>query len=175
MKLVKSIIVIGVIFVFLLIITFKYLDYYTNKDKAILVPDLIGKKLNEVSSLVGTDLQFVVSDSLYDKKKERGLILNQNPKPNALVKPGRTIYLTLNKNLPVLVIVPELTDESLNRAKENLISAGFEVGRIDTVEFEVPIILEASYEGQKIAKGETLLEGTRIDLKVGKGNLDDSQ
>jgi len=169
MKLIKSIIGICVSIIILLLIIFKFLDLYTNKNKLVLVPNVTGKKMNELSSLLATDLRYVVSDSMYDKNKKRGIILNQNPKPTTEVKPGRTIYLTINKTTPVLVTVPEVMDESLQMAKEKLINAGFEIGRIDTIASEFPIILEVSFGGQKIFKGEKLFEGSKIDLKIGQG------
>lgn len=170
MRLIKSIIIIGIIITILLLITFKLLNVYTNKNELVLVPDLIGKKINELSDIPSKDLNYKVSDSLYVKSKERGIILNQNPKPKTKVKPGRTIYLTLNKTKPILIPVPDLMDESLKMAQDKLIHAGFEVGRIDTVDSEFPIILEVSHEGDIISKGQKLLEGSKIDLKVGKGN-----
>ena len=75
---------------------YKYLDYFTNKGDFVKVPTFENVYYKDLNSLVNDiDLQFEVTDTGYDRSKQRGIILSQYPLPNTDVKPGRTIKLKL--------------------------------------------------------------------------------
>ena len=75
-----------------------FLRLNTRHGDFIIVPDLIGKNIQEFESeLNKLDLQYIISDSgNYNPTFKINSVLDQLPKANSKVKQGRKIYLTLN-------------------------------------------------------------------------------
>ncbi|MFQ5335347.1 MAG: PASTA domain-containing protein, partial [Flavobacteriales bacterium] len=80
---------------------FKFLDYYTNHGESLTVPDFEGLKIAELDEFCKAhQLNYVIIDSIYDLKRERGTVADQIPPPESQVKEGRKIYLTVVSELP---------------------------------------------------------------------------
>src|ERR1035438_8572825 len=92
---------------------YKYLDSYTKHGETITVPDLRGMTPDKLPDfLAEKHLKYIIIDSVFLAKKQKGMVVEQDPLPNEKVKENRTIYLTINKLVPTQVKFPALEDYS---------------------------------------------------------------
>ena len=107
------------------------LQAVTRHNKELTVPDFSGMSLEEAGILAEAEgLRLDVTDSVYIRGMERGVISRQNPLPGSHVKKNRRILLVINSVLPRQSIVPSVTGYSLRQAKAELIANGLRVGRL---------------------------------------------
>ena len=79
------------------------LNFYTNHGEEITVPDINHKAYEDAYDILDDlGLEAVVVDTSYVRTLPPGCVLEQTPKPGAVVKSGRIIYLTsmLRPSLP---------------------------------------------------------------------------
>ena len=66
------------------------------------------------------DLELTINDSLFVPAYEGGIVLDQLPEEGVEVKPGRTVYVTINsfrqKRVPVLTSPPTTCPRSISEA-----------------------------------------------------------
>ena len=150
---------------------FKFLDHYTHHGETISVPLLEGLTLDEVKSiLTEKKLRYEVLDSVYVPNAEKGVVLDQNPLPDGLVKQNRTIYITITKMVPPKIIMPDIVDMSLRLAVAKLESYGLKVDNPKYIPSEcVNCVLEQEMNGKKIAPNTAIKKGSLITLVVGSG------
>ena len=68
----------------------KYLDYYTMHDKYIKVPDFNNMLITKLDSIVeANNIRYEIIDSIFDRSRVKGIVVNQDPKPFADVKKNR--------------------------------------------------------------------------------------
>ena len=151
--------------------TLKAIDEFTRHGQAISVPDFTGLYFNELAD--NPDFQrfrFSVIDSVYDPTKEKGTIIHQDPRPEATVKEGRMIYLTVVAVNPKMVDMPQLKDLSLRSATSLLQTYNLKVGKLS---YEPDIaknaVLRQLYRGEEIEPGTPVVSGSSIDLVLGLG------
>ena len=149
----------------------KYLDYYTLHNKYILVPNFNNFPISSLDSIVDVnDIRYVIIDSIFDRSKEKGIVVKQDPPPLTNVKRNRKIYLIINSLQSRKVNFPDIFDLSLRQAIRKLNKKGLEVG---TLEYRADIatnkVLDYKINGIKIEIGQELYYGTIVDLVIGKG------
>ena len=89
------------------------------------VPDLTGIPLEEaLGEARRQGLEIIVNDSLYVPAYDGGVVLDQLPEKGVGVKPGRTVYVTINSYRQKMVTVPYVAGRSLRQAKNMLEVAG---------------------------------------------------
>lgn len=146
-----------------------FMDFYTLHDSKATVPDFKGLYIKDLDKFVdGHNLRYEIIDSVYNMKKEKGTVLEQEPQPGATVKEDRTIYLTVNAMLNQQVKMPNLVNLSLRQASSLLETYGLKVGSLRYVEGLPPVIRQL-YKGKDIKHGTMLDKGSSIDLVLGKG------
>ena len=92
------------------------------------VPDFSGITLHDAERLAAKhDLELHINDSLFVPAYEGGIILDQLPEQGVEVKPGRTVYVTINSFRQKMVPVPYVAGRSLRQAKNMLEIAGLEI------------------------------------------------
>jgi len=146
------------------------LPVMTKHGQTITVPNLKGIPQNDLHEfLVKRNLQFqITKDKAYSSVYPPAVVLEQYPKPGMHVKEGRTIYLTLNAGHAPEVSMPNLVDSSLKNAQILLRNSGLYYGKIQYVpDIANNAVLGQTYQGQPIAPGTCITQGTRIDLVVG--------
>lgn len=155
----------GLYFVF-----FASLGLLTQHGREAKVPKVIGKDLKQARlSLESMGFEVEV-DSSYDPDKKPFVVLAQIPDVNAVVKKGRTIFLTVNKAEPPLTPMPKLTDLSYRSAVLILGSSRLVLG--DTIhrpDYAKGTVLDMLYEGRPIKPGDMVPQGSKIDLVIGEG------
>lgn len=135
------------------------------------VPDFSGIRLAEAEALAAQhDLELHINDSLFVPAYEGGIVLDQLPEGGVEVKPGRTIYITINSFRQKIVPVPFVAGRSLRQAKNMLEIAGLEIATlIYRPDMATNYVLEEFFEEQPItADGQVEAEmGSGITLHVG--------
>jgi eukaryotic-like serine/threonine-protein kinase len=170
-KLYKNVFLAGVVLILLFVGWLKYLAIYTNHDDFILIPELYDIEISSLDSLANTHgLRYEIIDSIFDKSKPKGVVINQDPLPNTKVKENRKIYLTINSLQTRKVYFPDIFDLTLRQAVRKLNKNGLEVGNL-TYRSDIAInkILSYKVNGIIIEIGQELYHGTTVDLIVGKG------
>lgn len=152
---------------------YKFLDFYTNKGDIVKVPKFENVYYKNLDILVNDiDLYFEVTDTGYDRTKQRGVILSQYPLPNTEVKPGRKIKLKINSLYNRSIVFPNIIDLPYFQAIGELKNNGFNIG--DLI-FQPNIadgrVLAAKVKGtnNEIVINQDLYEGTVINLIIGSG------
>lgn len=157
---------------FLLIVGALYwLDSWTLHGQEVIVPDVKGRSYDSaLTSLRSDGFEVVLSDSVYDRNSRPGTVVDQNPKVNSKVKPGRTIYLTINAFSPKNVTIPALTDISVRQARSILEALG--ITHIEEVsapsEFR-DLVLAVKRNGKPLQPGARIPINSVVRLEVGDG------
>lgn len=170
-KLYKNIFLASIVLILLFVGWLKYLAIFTNHDEFILVPDLYDIEISSLDSLVYTyGLRYQIIDSIFDKSKQKGVVVNQDPLPSTKVKENRKIYLTINSLQNRKVFFPDIYDLTLRQAVRKLNKNGLDVGDL-TYRSDIATnkILNYKVNGINIDIGQELYHGTTVDLVVGKG------
>ncbi|MFA6923250.1 MAG: PASTA domain-containing protein [Bacteroidales bacterium] len=161
-------------FVFILLCIWVFsiiINIYTQHNKYIYVPNFTGIRIDSLDDFVkDKDVEYIISDSVYDMKKKKGIIYSQDPLQNTKVKSGRKIYLTIVAQTPEKVPVPDVVDLTLRQALSTLETSGLKVGRLDYVkDIAENAILRQKYKGRDIKPGTLVEAGSKINLTIGSG------
>lgn len=107
-------------------LTFELLSY----GKTIVMPDLIGKNLNEAQKLLSSNkLHLRLDGDEHDIYIPQGHILKQDIPPGNKLKEGREIGIILSKG-PRIKDVPDLVGKSLDVADALLKDKGLKINKI---------------------------------------------
>ncbi|HSP12119.1 MAG TPA: PASTA domain-containing protein [Salegentibacter sp.] len=151
----------------------KWLDYSTNQEQRIEVPDLATMSLEKVDDrLSSMDLRYEILDSAnFNPDFPRFSVIEQVPEPGQFVKENRKIYLTLNPSGYRKIMVPDLIRRTRRQAEPTLRSIGFEIGDVTyKPDIAKDAVLELRHEGRKIEAGDELMKTSKIDLVLGDGS-----
>ncbi len=129
------------------------------------VPDFTGLRLDEAERVAHKNrLRLYVNDSLFVPAYEGGVVLDQLPEGGVEVKPGRTIYLTINSFREKRVPVPYVAGRSLRQAKNMLEIAGLEIAElIYRPDIATNYVLEEFCERKQVS------ENSKIEAGIGSG------
>lgn len=148
-----------------------YIDGYTHNGQTITVPSLKGMNMKEVEELlIDKKLKFEILDSVYVEKAEKGVVLDQSPDENDLVKENRTIYVTISKVIPPKISLPDVIDMSQRLAVAKLESYGLKIGRLDYIPSEcLNCVVKMSIKGKPVFPDDLIAKGSTINLTLGSG------
>lgn len=118
------------------------------------VPDLTGIPLEEaLGEARRQGLEIIVNDSLYVPAYDGGVVLDQLPEKGVGVKPGRTVYVTINSYRQKMVTVPYVAGRSLRQAKNMLEVAGLGIEQIVyRPDLATNYVLEEYADGKRISE-----------------------
>ncbi|KGO79047.1 MULTISPECIES: PASTA domain-containing protein [Flavobacterium] len=168
----KQIIIAVVITVLLVIAVMKWLNYYTNHDQKIPVPDLtkqtVDKAEKELEALM---LNYVILDTVdYRPDFPPYSIVQQDPLPKVNVKENRKIYIKLNAGGYNDIDLPELVQKTKRSAESILKSVGLEVGEITYKPYLAEdVVLEVRQKGKRLSAGDKVKKASKVDLVLGDG------
>ncbi len=130
-----------------------------------IVPDFAGVKLDDARRIARErSLDIHVNDSLFVPAYEGGIVLDQLPEGGVEVKPGRTVYVTINACRQKRVPVPYVAGRSLRQAKNMLEIAGLEIAElVYRPDIATNYVLEERLEGVRIT------ETSRVEAEMGSG------
>ncbi len=153
-------------------VTFRVLAMYTKHDETITLPDLQGLSIEQMEKILeNKKLKYKITDSAtYRINMKPFTILGQDPKPMAVVKENRTIYLTVNAKNPPKVVMPNLVSKSLAQAKRILKSIDLRTGELlYEPDLALNSVLRQQIRGEPVEVGTEIYKGTKIDLVLGEG------
>lgn len=152
-------------------VVLNWLDSYTLHGKAIEVPNVCGKTLDEGAyALQEQMLGYEIVDYKYQKGAKENEILEQRPAANAKVKKDRKIMLTLNSNKEPTIALPDVADNcSLREAVARLRAAGFKLTEHDTIKGEKDWVYSVMKDEDTIRNGEQIAIGSTLTLVIGSG------
>lgn len=174
-KILRHLLVMLLLIILSIWLTFYLINIYTKYGETITVPELYGIKTAEIENfLAERNLHYKIIDSIYDNKRERGVVLEQDPLPDSQVKEGRTIYVTVNAYNPISIPMPTLVDLSQRQALAVLESYGLKLGSLSYIPDACRnCVIKQLYKGKNIQAGSPIEKGSRIDLVLGRGESDE--
>lgn len=148
-----------------------WLRSYTNHGQKLVLPSYIGKHIQSAQKeAASATFEILVRDSVHVVGQEGGIILEQNPKPEALVKENRKIHVTTTKYNPDTYLLSELPslygnefDQKMKDLKRFEIHAKIKEKQYDPG--EPNHILEVYYQGKKIISQNSFDK----EVKIQKG------
>jgi len=147
------------------------LNFYTNHGEEITVPDVNHKAYEDAYDILDDlGLEAVVVDTSYVRTLPPGCVLEQTPKPGAIVKSGRIIYLTINATAQPTMPLPDIIDNSSERnAKARLTAMGFRIGETEYIPGEEGWVYGVKVNGRSYATGQQVPINALVILQVGNG------
>jgi beta-lactam-binding protein with PASTA domain len=151
------------------------LDLYTHHGEGIVVPDLVGKGVeNSRRQLEALGLSIVVTDSGYNKKMPANTVLAQTPASGQKVKEGRVIYVTINSPSSPTFTIPDIIDNSsVREAEAKLTAIGFRLEPAVMVDGERDWVYGIVSNGRRVSNGDRVPIDQPLRLLVGRGASDD--
>lgn len=155
----------------LIFLMLQLLGWITKHGDYLTVPSVQGKNTQEsIKLLESKGFDVVIQDSIYTDSLPRGIVIKQLPDPNATVKVNRTVFLTVNRYIPPMVVMPQLEGKSLVFALDLLRRNHLKLG--DTTykpDFMKGSVLEQLYNGTQIEQGAKVRWGSKISLVIAGG------
>lgn len=167
----KTTLKIVLLYAVLIAISWFWLKWYTDHGVYVSVPELKGMKLEEaITSLNDRDLEYVVVDSVYDRKATPGTVLDQNPTAESQVKEGRQVFLTIYRVSPPMEKVGVKEGDFAAVAMIKLANKGID---FDTLYEDnntlAGSIIRVSYQGKKInSRDFEVPRGSKVKLVIGR-------
>jgi beta-lactam-binding protein with PASTA domain len=158
--------------IFILVAIYKWLGAYTNHGETVTVPNVIGMKYTDLEKVLGDKTMKVkiADSSVFILDKPPGVVIDQDPAPNQMVKEGRTVYVTITRTIPPQVKLPDLKDVSQRQAEAILASYGLKVGQlIYKPDLAKNAVLAVQSNGNPLQPGDQLAKGSVVDLVLGDG------
>lgn len=141
---------------------------YTRHDASTSVPDVLDRSYEDAREVLeARGLAVERQVGRYNPRVPQNQVVDQNPPPNAPVKPGRRVYLTVNSGTAPIVSVPDLSGTSLREARNRLTSLGLDVGqeRVDSI----PSPYARTVTRQHPTAGDSLKKGATVDIWYSRG------
>jgi len=170
-KVLVNILVAVCVFLGLVWLTFRWLEYHTNHGQEIIVPNITDMSVQQaIEVLDDTGLKYEVDSFDFDPKYKPFQVLQLYPVAGSRVKEGSPIRLKVNPRTWAPVAIPDVIDSYKYRAFAKLKLVGLTVG--DTI-YEPSIakdaVLKLMYDGKLINPGELVPRFSTIDVVVGQG------
>ena len=141
---------------------------YTRHRVAVRMPDVEDRSFENARRIV-RDQGLTVKRQVgrYNHSVARNMVMDQNPPPNADVKPGRRVYLKVNAGEVPMVDVPDFNGISVREAKNQVSSLGLDVGTVRPD--PVPSPYPNTITRQDPEPGDSLKKREAVDLWYSTG------
>lgn len=170
-KVLLNIILAIAVFLGLVWLTFRWLEFHTNHGRELEVPNVINMSMQDaVRVLDDAGLEYEVDSFKFDPKYKPFQVLQIYPAPGSRVKDGRAITMRVNPRTWAKVAVPDVLDRYKYLAFRQLDLVGLKVG--DTL-YEPSIakdaVLRLMFNGTPLKPGTLLPKFSVIDVVIGQG------
>lgn len=160
-----NLVLIAVLFAAMAIVAHIAMQIGTRHGARRAVPDFAGMPLEKAHELARQhDLDLCVNDSLFVPAYDGGIVLDQLPERGVGVKPGRTVYVTINSYRQKMVEVPYVAGRSLRQAKNML-----EIGGLEIEELVYRADIATNYVLEEYFEGRPIRPESRIQAEMGSG------
>ncbi len=165
--------ILALLIIFLIL---QLLGWITRHGEYLTIPAVKGKGTAEAIKLLeDKGFEVVITDSVYTDTAKRGTVLKQLPDANATVKINRNVFITVNRYVPPMIVMPALEGKGFNFALDILQRNHLQLG--DTVyrpDFMKGSVIEQRYKGRRIQAGAKVQWGSTIDFVIA-GGLDEEK
>jgi len=148
-----------------------WLDHWTMHDSTAIVPEIKNKSYSEAAyTLAANKLTIEISDSIYDRSKAPGTVVESWPKAGAVVKEGRQVYVTVTAFSPkqVTISMPLTGNVSSRQAISYLRGIGITDIRIEHVPARFDdLVMGARYGDTPLNVGSVIPVTSTVILSVG--------
>lgn len=153
------------------------LDSYTRHGESVKVPKLEGMDISKARLILEDyGLNVMVNDSGYNKHLAANSILAQNPEAGAMVKAGRTVYVTVNSPSSPSFAIPDVVDNSSYReAEAKLMALGFKLLPPQEVPGEKDWVYGILCQGRRVSAGDHVSIDFPLTLMIGSGMFDSEE
>lgn len=154
----------------LFLIIYFGLKTYTKHGDSQEVPKLKGLHITEaINILEKAGLEYQI-DSIYQLDAKPGMVIEQDPEASALVKSGRTVYLTTITRIAPEIEFPNIIEKNLIEASAILKNLSLKLSEpIYINDIAKDVVLDAKFAGQPIKPGRHISKGSYITLVLGNG------
>jgi len=141
---------------------------YTRHGVAVRVPNVENQSFEKAKRIAqNRNLTVKRQVGRYNPNVAQNIVVDQNPPPDADVKPGRRVYLTVNAGEVPMVDVPDFNGISVREAKNRVSSVGLKVGSVRPD--SIPSPYSNTITRQKPEPGDSLKTGGAVDLWYSTG------
>ena len=128
------------------------------------LPDLVGLSVEDATAqLEDIRIRINVSDAVFDNDVEAGAIVAANPPAGSILERDATVTVTPSKG-PDLVVLPDLTGQTLAQARVTLAEAGLQIGGL--LGNTSGAVIQTSVGTDTAEPGDEFLRYTAIDLAL---------
>ncbi|MBE0423306.1 MAG: PASTA domain-containing protein [Lutibacter sp.] len=170
----KQLVMAFVAIVVLIVLGVFWLDFSTNHNQKIEVPDLAKMSLDKVEGTLNElDLNWEVIDSAsYSPDYPKKSVIEQSPEAGDFVKENRKIYLTLNPSGYKDVEIPDFYGKTKRQATSQLTAIGFRISahEIYVSDIAKDVVRGIIYNGSDLKTGDKIPQNSELILKLGDGN-----
>lgn len=161
-------------------IAYLSLAVFTKHGRSEAVPNVENMSYTEaISALHDAGLNVEIRDSLYKDNFKPGFVIEQFPKANALVKPGRKVFLYINAVHPKEVVIDDnhnaneyaLRGVSYRQGLARLEELGFKDIRVVKVLGNDDRIVKVTANGQVVRNMQKVPVNARIIIEISDGRL----
>jgi beta-lactam-binding protein with PASTA domain len=148
-----------------------FVDLWTHHGETTVVPDVRKVSFTNACDILDeAGLKVVISDSIYDDNAHPGQVVDVQPKPGVVVKPGREVYLTIVAFHPKQIVIDiPLTDVSYRQAESYLKSRGIKtINRVDVPSVYDDLVVGVKLDGKSIGLGSVIPVNGVVTLEVGR-------
>ncbi len=164
----------GLIVLVLAFGTLKFLDFYTEHNLEIEVPNLQKLKPEQaIERAESLGLELIILDTVdFEEGFPPLSVVFQDPEKNSFVKSGRKVYVKINAKNYSSVRLPNLMDNTLRFAIARIEALGLVKGKIIyQPHLAKDVIIQIEQDGRILKEGDKVLKKSKIDFVVGDGSL----
>lgn len=156
-------------FVLVWLVDILFLRPFSRHGEEVVVPQVKGLKVDIAAEALRQGGFEVELDSISINLAAPGTVVNQSPRENSYVKPGRTIYLRYVCFMPRKLTVPAYYGMSQRMAIKAFNEAGITNISIREIPSQDPdLVLAVKYNGQFLAPGKEIPANANIVIEVGR-------
>ncbi len=157
---------------------------FTKHGRTLTVPRVENMSYTEaVNKLHNSGLKVDIRDSLYREDVRPGFVIEQFPKANSVVKPGRKVFLYINAVHPKEVIIDDdnhpseyaMKGVSYRSARAKLEELGFKNIRMVKVLGASDRVVKILANGRAVRKMQKVPVNSQVTMEVSDGRLNDLQ
>ena len=140
---------------------------FTRHGEAIAVPGVVSMSFDEAAAILDSIGLSSEQVTLRKPNLPRDIIIDQNPPMDALVKPGRRIYLTVNAGDTTTVLVPNVTSFPIREARSRITIHGLTI--LEVLPDSIPSPHANTITRQEPIAGSAVPSGSAVTLWFGTG------